>query len=635
MIFSDRKANVCDFAIFRNRHRLDKRKSVIFAFGEDRLHLGNENKKRLLFCIPLDLHYLCNRKSQKANRDIMRTLEDQHRLLEELLSMARQRKSAGETEWVEFKTNIGESHRSITYEGVGNYISGLANSACLKYKSHGYLVLGVEDGSWKVVGTNLRMPSTKYGNQDYELWLRKNCSPIIPFDIEEFDYNGDSNLRVVIFEIQAAAGEPVNFKGISYVRIGSNLTKLKDFPDYIRQIYLSQKDWSAEIVDGATLDDLDPEAILKARELYATKHEKLAEEMKTWDDETFLNKAKITLKGKITNTAVLLLGRSESEYLISPAVARIRWIYKDSTGNERDFSIETCPLILAAEKVYHKIRNFKYRYMNPTLLSLVPEELDTYDPFIIREALNNAIAHQNYRCNGMINVVEEEDRLIFSNLGSFIPNSIRSVLENDAPEENYRNKMLANAMVELGQVDTIGSGIRRMFNKQRDRLFPMPDYDISENRVKVTIIGKVVDIDYAMLLTRDKSLSLLEIEMLSRVQLHRPLSNDEIAYLRKRKLVEGRKNALYFAKSVAKATGQKAEYTRNKGFDDNYYKDLIIKALEQHGKMTRPEINDLLLSKLPDALTEQQKLSKIGNLLTTLRKGGRIVSGKNKKWMLK
>ena len=206
---------------------------------------------------------------------------------------------------------------------------------------------------------------------------------------------------------------------------------------------------------------------------------------------------------------------------------------------------------------------------------------------------------------------------------------------NDAPEENYRNKMLANAMVELGQVDTIGSGIRRMFNKQRDRLFPMPDYDISDNRVKVTIIGKVVDIDYAMLLTRDKSLSLLEIEMLSRVQLHRPLSNDEIAYLRKRKLVEGRKNALYFAKSVAKATGQKAEYTRNKGFDDNYYKDLIIKALEQHGKMTRPEINDLLLSKLPDALTEQQKLSKIGNLLTTLRKAGKIVSGKNKKWMLK
>ena len=469
----------------------------------------------------------------------MRTIEEQQQLLQELLVLARQRRSAGETEWLEFKTNIGESHCSITYEGVGNYISGLSNSACLKYQPYGYLVLGVEDNTWNVVGTNLRMPTAKYGNQDYELWLRKNCSPIIPFEVEEFEYEGK---HIVIFEIQAAVGEPINFKGAAYVRVGSNLTKLKDFPDYVRQIYNSQKDWSAEIVKDAMLEDLDPVAIKKARELYAKKHENLAEEMKKWDDIKFLNKAKITLRGKITNTAILLLGRSESEALISPAVAKIRWIYKDSNGNERDFSIETCPFIIATEAVYQKIRNFKYRYMNPSLLSLVPEELDTYDPFIIREALNNAIAHQDYGCHGMINVVEEEDRLIFSNLGSFIPNSIKRVLENDAPEEHYRNKMLATAMVELGLVDTIGSGIRRMFNKQRDRLFPMPDYDFSNNRVKVTIIGKVMDIDYAMLLTRDKTLNLLEIEMLSRLQTHKPLNNDEIAYLRKRKLVEGRKS---------------------------------------------------------------------------------------------
>ncbi|MBQ3710244.1 MAG: hypothetical protein II887_06035 [Bacteroidales bacterium] len=115
----------------------------------------------------------------------------------------------------------------------------------------------------------------------------------------------------------------------------------------------------------------------------------------------------------------------------------------------------------ALVKIGIQIRNFKYLIMDPELTSLVPDNLDTYDPFIIREALNNAIAHQDYGCHGMINVVEEEDRLIFTNLGSFIPNSVRSVLENDAPEEYYRNKMLANAMVELGMVDTIGSGIKR------------------------------------------------------------------------------------------------------------------------------------------------------------------------------
>lgn len=562
----------------------------------------------------------------------MKTIEEQYILLEDLLAQARQRQSAGETEWMEFKTNIGESRCSVTYEGVGNYISGLSNSACLKYKSHGYLVLGVEDGTWNVVGTNLRMPTAKYGNQDYELWLRKNCSPITPFEIEEFEYE---DKHIVIFEIQAAAGEPVNFKGAAYVRVGSNLTKLKDFPDYVRQIYNSQKDWSAEIVKDATFDDLDPDAIKEARKMYAKKHEDLIVEMKSWDDVRFLNKAKITKQGQITNTAILLLGRTESEHFISPAVARIRWIYKDSNGEEKDFSIETCPFVIAANTVYRKIRNWKYRYMNPELLSLVPDELDTYDPFIIREALNNAIAHQDYGRYGMINVIEEEDRLIFTNLGTFIPNSIKNVLINDAPEEHYRNRFLATAMVELGMVDTIGSGIRRMFNKQRERLFPMPDYEFSDDRVKVTIIGKVVDIDYAMLLTRDKTLTLLDIEMLSRLQTHRPLSDEEIAYLRKRKLIEGRKNALYFAKSVAKATGQKAEYTRNKGFDDNYYKDLILKALDQHVTMSRPEIDTLLMTKLPEALTDKQKVSKIGNLLTSLRKADKIVFGEKKLWRRK
>lgn len=562
----------------------------------------------------------------------MRTIEEQYNLLEELLAIAKQRISAGETEWLEFKTNIGESHSSITYDGVGNYISGLANSACLKYKSHGYLVLGVEDGTWNVVGTNLRMPTAKYGNQDYELWLRRNCSPIIPFEVEEFDYKGH---HIVIIEIQAAIGEPVNFKGVAYVRVGSNLTRLKDFPDFVRQIYNSQKDWSAEIVRDASFDDLDPEAIKEARKMYAKKHKDLAEEMNQWDDAKFLNKAKITKQGKITNTAILLLGRTESEHLVSPAVARIRWIYKDSKGEERDFCIETCPFVLAVNTIYHKIRNWKYRYINPELLPLVPDELDNYDPFVIREALNNAIAHQDYGCYGMINVIEEEDRLIFTNLGSFIPNSVKNVLMNDAPTEQYRNRFLATAMVELGMVDTIGSGIRRMFNKQRDRLFPMPDYDFSDNRVKVTIVGKVLDIDYAMLLSKDRSLTLLEIEMLSRLLMHRPLSDDEISYLRKRKLVEGRKNALYIAKNVAKATGQKAEYTRNKGFDDNYYKDLILKALDQHITLSRPEIDTLLMTKLPEALTDKQKVNKIGNLLTSLRKDHQIVFGEKKLWRRK
>lgn len=559
----------------------------------------------------------------------MRTHEEQIALLERLLDIAKRRREAGETEWLEFKTNISESHSSVTYEGVGKYISGISNVACLKDKAYGYLVLGVKDSSWDVVGTNLRMAETKISNQDYELWLRKNMSPIISFDIEEFDYAGK---HIVIFIIPATTTEPINFKNEAYIRIGSNLTKLKDFPDYIKRIYNSQVDWSGAIIDDATIEDLDPQAIEKAREWYANKHEHLREEMKDWDDVTFLNKARITKKGKITNTAIILLGKPESEYMISPSVARIRWILKDSAGNERDYTIETCPFVLAVNRIFEKIRNLKYRYMNPTLLELVTDELDTYDPFIIREALNNSIAHQDYSCKGVINVVELEDRLIFTNMGSFIPDNIHSVLQNNAPEERYRNPFLVGAMVELKMVDTIGSGIRRMFNLQRQRLFPMPDYDFSDNKVKVTVVGRVLDMGYASILTRDKTLNLMEMELLSRIQLHKPLTDYEIGYLRKRKLVEGRKTSLFIAKTVASKIGKKAEYTKNKGLDDVYYKDLLAKFIKQHKKVSRKEVDELLLEKLPDALTEKQKTTKIGHLLSALKKTGTIQVGEKKMW---
>lgn len=559
----------------------------------------------------------------------MRTREEQIALLEHLLDIARRRKEAGETEWLEFKTNISESHSSITYEGIGKYISGISNVACLKDKAYGYLVLGVQDSTWDIVGTNLRMAEAKINNQDYELWLRKNLSPMISFEIEEFDYSGN---HIVMFIIPATNSEPIDFKGEAYVRVGSNLTKLKDFPDYIRKIYHSQNDWSGEIIDEATFDDLDPEAIAKAREWYANKHEHLREEMKVWDDTTFLNKARITKKGKITNTAILLLGKPESEHLISPAIARIRWILKDSNGNERDYSIETCPFVLAVSRIFSKIRNLKYRYMNPALLELVPDELETYDPFTIREALNNAIAHQDYSYHGMINVIEHEDRLIFSNVGGFIPDNIHNVLQNDAPEERYRNPFLVGAMVELKMVDTIGSGIRRMFNLQKQRFFPMPDYDFSDNKVKLTIVSKVLDMDYAALLAKDHSLNLMEMELLSRIQMHRNLTDYEIAYLRRRKLVEGRKNALYVAKTVASNIGKKADYTKNKGLDDKYYKDLLSKFIKQHRKVSRKDVDELLLTKLPEALTEKQKITKIGHLLSALKKAGVIRLGEKKMW---
>ncbi len=317
-----------------------------------------------------------------------------------------------------------------------------------------------------------------------------------------------------------------------------------------------------------------------------------------------------------------MLGREESEHFINPGEAKIRWLLKDSRGNDKDYQIETCPLLLAVDKIYAKIRNLKYRYIKDG--TLFPDEVDQYEPYVIREAINNCIAHQDYTKGGRINVVEMEDQLIFTNLGSFIPGSVEKVVREDAPEEFYRNKFLATAMFNLKMVDTAGGGIRKMFNYQRERYFPMPDYDFSDGKVKVTITGKILNIDFARLLARNKDLTIDEIMLLDNVQKKKHLNESEEKYLRERKLIEGRKPNYYISKAIAQITGQKAAYSKNKAFDKSYYLDLILKSIREHDVMERNDVDQLLWNKLPEWMNDKQKKIKINNLLSELRRNKKI-----------
>ncbi len=261
--------------------------------------------------------------------------------------------------------------------------------------------------------------------------------------------------KVLVFEIPAAPqGMPIAWKGHYYARNGESLTALNiEKVERIRNQALAS-DWSAQIIAGASIHDLNEEAIAKARQMFAVKNPRLKDQIQTWDDTTFLNKAKVLIKGQVTHTAILLLGKAESEHFISPASSKISWILKDRDNLEKDYEHFTCPLLLQVESVKAKIRNLKYRYIKDQ--TLFPDEVDQYDPFIIREALNNCIAHQDYTFGGKINVVEHEDgRLTFANSGSFIPESIEKVIEADTPETNYRNPFLANAMVSLNILDSM------------------------------------------------------------------------------------------------------------------------------------------------------------------------------------
>jgi ATP-dependent DNA helicase RecG len=534
----------------------------------------------------------------------------------ELIALVnRLRKEPRETEWLEFKKDRWEPHV------IGEYLSALANSACVAGKPNGYLAFGIEDGTHKVVGTSFDPKQEKgKGNQDLPLWLATKLRPNVGFLIHEVDH---SDGRVVIFEINRTWGRPVLFDGKAYIRIGTSKTELDKHEDRARGIWNSQSDWSAQVVEDATLKDLDPKAIKRAREEFAKKHPRQAGEAPKWDDETFLNKAKVTKQGGVTHAALLLLGRPESTGFLSPAVGRVSWILKGEKNRELDYEHFDPPFILRMDPLLKRIRNLTVRALPSG--TLFPTEIFQYDPWVLREALHNSIAHQDYRLRGRVNVVETPSVIIISNLGGFLPGSVEKVIRQDSPLEIYRNQFLAEAMVNLNMIDTQGGGIKRMFQKQRERFFPMPDYDLSESdRVKVIIPGKIVDEHYTRMLMDRAELDLWQVMLLDRVQKRLPIERDAARALKRDGLVEGRYPNLIISEVVASATGQKARHIRMRGFDKKYYLDMIVELIRTHGPASRAEIDTLLLDKLPEVLTDVQKRNRVRNLLQELSKAGRI-----------
>jgi len=525
-----------------------------------------------------------------------------------------------ETEWIEFK----EARNDYHFDELGQYFSALSNEANLMGQPAGWLIFGVTNRPPRqICGTKYR--SSKQGLEKLKVQISQHTNHQITFiDIHELK---EPEGRVLLFQIPPAPrGIPTTWKGVAYGRISERNSPLSLHEIELIRRQIALQDWSAQICEGAAISDLDPQAIKFARQQYREKNKSnphLASEADQWDDLTFLNKARICINGKVTRSAIILLGRSEAENFICPAIARITWILKDANNVEKDYQHFGPPLILAVDQVFSTIRNLTYRYMAEN--RLFPIETTQYDRWVIRETLHNAIAHQDYTQGGRINVVEEAESLLITNVGEFLPGSVEEAIRRDAPPEIYQNRFLAEAMVSLNMIDTIGSGIKRMFLKQRERSFPMPDYDLSEpKRVKVRIIGKILDERYTRMLMTRTDLDLMAVIALDKIQKGKRITDEEFKALKKKKLIEGRRSNLFVSAKIAVATDTKVDYIKRRGIDKEYSKKLIMDYLAKFGEATREEISQLLIDKLSDSLSEDQKESHIKNILQEMRKEGSI-----------
>lgn len=520
-----------------------------------------------------------------------------------------------ENEVVEFK----EARTNYSFKDIGKYFSALGNEANIRGKREGWLIFGVANNK-DIVGTSYRNDG---GLQNLKKEIVGGTNERLTF-MEIYELKMDDK-RIVAFQIPPAfRGIPTTWQGAAYAREDENLCPLPmDKVDLIRsQIGF---DWSKEIVPGASLQDLDDEAIAYARKLFIKKQnaeKRTSELLERMGDAEILNKAGILINGQVTNTALILLGKQESMHYFDGFIPRITWTLYSGDGKPKAYEHFDMPLLLAVDKVYAKIRNEKYRYL-PGQQSLFPDEVYQYEPDVLKEVLNNCIAHSNYQLRGKINVEEFEDRLVFINEGNFIPETIERTLEEGYKPPYYRNTFLCHAMVNLYMIDTNSMGIPMMYQIQRDKCFPLPSYDLTDiNRVKVTLYGKILDRNYTELLHANGNLDLRKVFLLDLIQKKETISKADYLTLKKEKLVEGRYPHIYVSYNVANLVGHKEDYVLNRGLKNDVYRQMILNALETMGEATVLELRTVLVGTFPSHMDEKQQSRKVSNILQVMKKEG-------------
>ncbi|CAN5246026.1 ATP-binding protein [soil metagenome] len=531
-------------------------------------------------------------------------------------------------EWRSLKQNIaGRDGKDLV-----SYVSALANM------DGGCVVIGAQDRTLEVTGIQ------DFGDYTAENVVHRILGktpglPSMGLRIEELRASDTGAIVWLVQVPRHLPRQPVLAHDKAWQRDGDSLTDLReDRRKAILNELIAGQDWSAGTVADASLADLDAAAIAKAREKYSAKHqqERWAADIAGWSIAEFLDRAKITLHGQITRTALLLLGRPESVALLSPNSAEISWLVRE----ERIAKHFDPPFLLTTTELAQHIRNPNIKLFPATELLAV--ELPRYDNKMILEGLHNCVAHQDYEQGGRIVVQETPGRLKLTNPGRFVDGKPEDYFTGQRIPSVYRNPWLARAMTETGMIDKGGYGIKEMVASQRKRYLPLPDYEGSTPAETVfNIYGQTIDENYSKLLMERADLPLEQVIWLDRVQKKHRIGDDQATILRRAKLIEGRKPNFFVAAHIADATNTRPEYTRNKGLDDHYYKTLILQHIKQFKSVSVLEVRALLLDKLPNSLTPVQKQAKVKNLLTALRMSGldgqKIVAtqqGKGGRWKL-
>lgn len=401
-------------------------------------------------------------------------------------------KLPAETEWVEFKHNNDEPHM------IGEDISALANSAALMDRSHAYMVWGVDDDTHEITGTKIRLKQARKGNQELENWLRYLLSKNADFSFQSVDID-ERHVEIII--IAKALGVPVTFEKIDYIRVGSYTKKINEFP--VLQAQLWDKLRHEQFEETFSMVDLQLQQVFRLLNCDAYFESlQIPVPSDTTGYAHYLEEEGIIQKQDnglyaITNLGAVLFAKKMSDF---PRIGRktIRIVQYD--GNNR-------LTILREETMtegYSVSLEKAVKYVN----TLLPSKEDinsirrvTHSTFplpAVREAIANAIIHQDFYISGAGPVIEIfSNRIEVTNPGIPLVEIMRIV---DNPPKS-RNEKLAALMRRMGMCEELGRGWDRMIISCEHQRLPAPRIQVYQDSTKVTLFSHI---DFSNISMEDK-----------------------------------------------------------------------------------------------------------------------------------
>ena len=369
-------------------------------------------------------------------------------------------------------------------------------------------------------------------------------------------------------------------------------------------------DWTGNVVNGADMRSLDIGALRAARASFRERYPDRAEECQAWDDQTFLTRAGVLKRGRITIASLILLGKRDSEFL--PSTLCIRWRLLGPDGEMMDSRTFQGPMLLASTQAVSMIRNWTCQIG----VEDSRRPVSAYRNSALVEAVRNAVAHQDYSLGGAIDIVERErESVTVLSKGSFPQRTPESFINGPPQLKPVRNQFLVSAMAGLGIIPASGTGIRSMYLAQASRRFPMPDFDITDDRVSVRFPG-IRSGAYARVLDVRGDVDLKTMMDLDRIAKLRYVPERRLKALARRNLVE----FMDGVPCIACGAGQKVLSAFVEGTDE----EAVLMLIGRNGSVTRSDVADILAARDPKELTAEQIRVKSTNLLQTMRRKGLI-----------